>query len=116
MKRIIKADTNIDPLFKHIEDQIWATLSKYMHGPKGGFPKGDDEWKEYTRVEIGDYADDPSLIEVQVRSEFLVDFSSAIEISNKLDRVVEKYDPDSYFDVLDAGILVAYLDKGILNR
>ena len=81
MKRVIKTDTNIDPLFKHIEDQIWATLSKYMHGPKGGFPKGNDEWKEYTRVEIGDYADDPSLIEVQVRSEFLVDFSSAIEAS-----------------------------------
>lgn len=110
MKRVVKAST--DPFFKHLEDELWAAISKYA---KKRFGANDTDWKDYTVVEVGFYDEDPTLVEAQVRSEFAVSFKAANDLSEYLDRVVERYDPDAYFDQLDAGILVAYLDKGILN-
>ena len=105
MKRVITSAKKLDT--SKLENEIWAELGKYMTGPKGGFD--DDEWKDYTRVEIK--PSDDGRTEVQVRSEFLADFDDAIEVSEKLDKIIEKYDKDAYFDIEDAGIIVAYIER-----
>ena len=94
-----KLDTN------KLESQIWSVLEKYMK--KQGVDI--DDLKAYTVVEIGPSSDQES-IKVEVRSEYLTSFSTQIEVSEKLDKVVEKYDENAYFDCEDAGILAAFIE------
>ena len=101
--KTITASTNIDT--QSLERYIWAALEKDMKKKM----KGDDSWKEYTVVEVGPWDENPEMIEAEVRSEFLVNYKSQVEIDELLDEVVVKYDPDAYFEPWSAGISQAYL-------
>ena len=105
--KTITAATKIDT--NKLEQELWAQLEKSLR--RRGFPKGDDSWKDYTVVEIRPDESDPNRIIAEVRSEYLVDFDSQMDISTDLDKVIEKYDRDAYFEAEDAGISRAYLSK-----
>ena len=85
---------------KKLESEFWKVLEKYLS-------KYDDQWKDYTVVEITPEED---RTRVEVRSEYLTGFGFALRMSQRLDPIVEKIDPDAYFDCEDSGILVAYIN------
>lgn len=87
----------IDPT--EIKTRIYEVLSIYLN-------KYTDDWEDYTEVEV---VPEDGRTRVEVRSEYLTSFDFAIRVSEALDRVVAKYDPDAYFDCEDAGILVAFI-------
>ena len=105
-----KAVTAATKLDTHkLEQELWAAMGKWLEGPKGGFK--DDSWKEDTRVEVYPDPEHPEYMIAEVRSEYLVDFDSQMASGQYLDKVVEKYDKNAYFDAYDAGISRAYLEK-----
>ena len=87
----------IDPT--EIKTRIYEVLSIYLN-------KYTDDWEDYTVVEV---VPEEDRTRVEVRSEYLTSFDFAIRVSEALDRVVAKYDPDAYFDCEDSGILVAFI-------
>jgi len=101
--KTVTASTKLDT--NKLESQIWSVLERYMK--KEGVDV--DDLKAYTVLEIGPSSDQES-IKVEVRSEYLTSFRAQIEVSQKLDKVVEKYDKDAYFDCEDSGILVAFIE------
>lgn len=67
----------------------------------------DDFIGSYVHVEVKDIEDDR--VEVEVRGEF--NYDELFELTNRLNKVISKYDKHAYFDVEDAGIASAYLLK-----
>lgn len=100
MKRYICAAT-VD--CKKLGEKIWDVLHRFMTDPDRGFPE--DEWQEYCFVDIKPWAEDPSYTRVEVRAE--IGYDSMVELSVRLDPIVEKIDKDAYFDADMPGIISA---------
>ena len=67
----------------------------------------DDFIGSYVHVEVKDTED--GRVKVEVRGEF--NYDELFELTNRLDKVISKYDKHAYFDMEEAGIASAYLLK-----
>lgn len=101
-----------------LKADIVAGCEEYLTGPKGGFlPSGtpkQDKWDmtadEMYIVEVEKNSDN---IKVEVRAE--LDFDGMMNMSEILDDIIRKYDPDAYFDMEEPGIMDAYIEKNSVN-
>ena len=66
-----------------------------------------EEARQYYVVEVHDEGND---IEVEVRVE--LSYDSMVELSQLLDPIVQQVDPDAYFDVVEPGIMSAWISPG----
>lgn len=99
----VKSSATAEVISKELKDAAY----KLFKTPKWGF----ESYKE-----IDDYinpifavSEDPKTgdIEVQVRAE--LDYDNLMELADVLNKVVEKYDRDSYFDAEQPGILCSFI-------
>lgn len=99
----VKSSATAEVISKELKDAAY----KLFKTPKWGF----ESYKE-----IDDYinpifavSEDPKTgdIEVQVRAE--LDYDNLMELADVLNKVVEKYDRNSYFDAEQPGILCAFI-------
>ena len=72
-----------------------------------------EEAEYYSRVTIRPFEDDDNYIMVEVGAE--VGFEGQLMLCTALDEVIEKFDPESYFDMEDAGLSVAAVRKQCLQ-
>jgi hypothetical protein len=76
-----------------------------MKSPSIGF--NSKEAEEYSRVDI---TKGKNGVKVEVGAE--VGYDSLMDLAEKLDKVVSKYDKEAYFDAEAPGIITAYLTEG----
>lgn len=85
-----------------IHDKIRQVARKVLMSPSFGFP--DDEVDDYLHIDV---SKDDAGIRVEVRSE--LSYSGMRDLADWLDPVVQEYDPDSYFDDVEPGIIEAFI-------
>ena len=117
----VESSTDIASIdLNQLEADIKAGCEEYLTGPEGGFsPSGspkESKWDmnadEIYFVEIENEPEE-SRIRIEVRVE--LGYDSMIKMSEILDRIVEQYDPDAYFDIVTSGIMEAYIyDKSYI--
>ena len=78
-----------------------------MTTPYFGFDS--DDINLYCVVEADYDIDESGLgwIHIEVRAE--LSYEGMSTLVNKLDKIIQKYDSDAYFDFVDAGVVEAYL-------
>ena len=99
----VKSSATAEVISKELKDAAY----KLFKTPKWGF-ESDKEIDDYINP-IFAVSEDPKTgdIEVQVRAE--LDYDNLMELSDVLNKVVEKYDRNSYFDAEQPGILCAFI-------
>lgn len=85
---------------RKLRNELGASLGKIMIDDLGFEP---DEVEDYCRIDII-----PSENRIEVGAE--VDYEELEMISEGLNKVIEKYDEDAYFEPEVPGITVAYID------
>lgn len=88
--------------YQGLKDKLTKELNKVMKSPEFGFD--DDDIKEYSGVEV---KENEGQIYVSVWAE--VGFDALWTIKDALDPIIAKYDKDAYFDMEDAGRLLAVI-------
>lgn len=112
-KKDIESSTDIDAInLDDLRSEIAQGCEEYLTGPKGGYnPSGSPKESKWDmnadEVYFIDINKDMNCIRVEVRAE--LSYEGMINMSELLDPIVEKYDPDSYFDMVEPGIMEAYL-------
>lgn len=97
-----------------LEEDIKAGCEEYLTSPEGGFsPSGspkESQWDmnadEVYFVEIENEPEE-GRIKIEVRAE--LGYDGMMRMSEVLDKIVEQYDPDAYFDMVTSGIMEAYI-------
>lgn len=99
----VKSSATAEAISKELKDAAY----KLFKTPKWGF-ESDKEIEDYINP-IFAVSEDPKTgdIEVQVRAE--LDYDNLIELADVLNKVVEKYDKDAYFDAEQPGIISAVI-------
>lgn len=102
MKRYIKS--NFDAIGPQLKKELEEAGYNYMQSQ--GFTE--DEAKDWFIVEIENFVipEEPAK-RVEVRAE--LSYDGMFELSEILDSIIQKYDPDSYFDMVTSGIMEAVL-------
>lgn len=99
-----------DDVLENLYYKIHDKVIEIMMSENFGFDE--DEAESYSRVAIRPFEDDDSYIIVEVGAE--VSFEGQLELSVALDEVIEKFDPEAYFDMEDAGLSIAAVRKKCL--
>lgn len=99
----VKSSATAEVISKELKDAAY----KLFKTPKWGF-ESDKEIDDYINP-IFAVSEDPKTgdIEVQVRAE--LDYDNLMELADVLNKVVEKYDRNSYFDAEQPGIISAVI-------
>lgn len=99
----VKSSATAEAISKKLKDAAY----KLFKTPKWGF-ESYKEIDDYINP-IFDVSEDPKTgdIEVQVRAE--LDYDNLMELADVLNKVVEKYDRNSYFDADQPGILCSFI-------
>lgn len=99
----VKSNATAEVISKELKDAAY----KLFKTPKWGFER-DKEIDDYINP-IFAVSEDPKTgdIEVQVRAE--LDYDNLMELADVLNKVVEKYDRNSYFDAEQPGIISAVI-------
>lgn len=105
MIKIINESMSNDEVIERLYNQLESAVHKVMLSPKFGFLDGNVE--EYSKVIV--VSEDGDRIKAEIRAESGYDDLWALK--DACDPIVQKYDPDAYFDMLDSGIIVAYIEK-----
>lgn len=102
MESVVEAakSVNIDSL----KERIYKEAKKVMMSPEFGFPE--DEVDDYLVVEVRD-GDETTCVEVRAE----VSYEGMSEMADRLNKIVQRYDPDAYFDHVTYGIIEAYIRK-----
>lgn len=101
-----------------VDDDILETLYDVVHDKvievmmSDDFGFDSDEAESYSRVTIRPFENDDNYIIVEVGAE--VSFEGQLMLCTALDEVIKKFDPESYFDMEDAGLSVAAVRKQCL--
>lgn len=85
-----------------LEKELYDAATKLMTSRKWGFPE--DEVKDYLTISVNTEDED---VKVSVGAELT--YSSLEELGDELNKIITKYDKDSYFDMECPGRMVAYL-------
>ncbi len=90
-----------------ISKELKNAAYKLFKTPKWGFDS-DKEIKDYISP-IFEVSEDPKTgdLEVQVRAE--LEYDNLMDLAGVLDKVISKYDEDSYFEAEQPGILYAFI-------
>lgn len=99
----VKSSATAEVISKELKDAAY----KLFKTPKWGF-ESDKEIDDYINP-IFAVSEDPKTgdIEVQIRAE--LDYDNLMELADVLNKVVEKYDRNSYFDAEQPGIITAFI-------
>lgn len=99
----VKSSATAEVISKELKDAAY----KLFKTPKWGF-ESNKEIEDYINP-IFDVSEDPKTgdIEVQVRAE--LGYDNLMELADVLNKVVEKYDLNSYFDAEQPGIISAFI-------
>lgn len=100
--KLIQEKRSAESFIRKLEYEIRAALNKFMQQPKIGFLE--DEIDYYTSVGVklkGEH------IEISVGAE--LSYSSLEDLCTALNKVIEKYDHNAYFEPECPGRIVAYL-------
>lgn len=99
----VESSATVEVISKELKDAAY----KLFKTPKWGF-ESDKEIDDYINP-IFAVSEDPKTgdIEVQVRAE--LDYDNLMELADVLNKVVEKYDRNSYFDAEQPGIISAVI-------
>lgn len=95
---------NIDNLIQDLTNDLHVDLMMTMTSPDFGFD--DDEVDDYSAIDV-EYQLEENRIRVEVRAELTYEGLDALR--EELDSVIRQYDNDTYFDMLEPGILESYL-------
>lgn len=87
---------------KSLEDELYAEAKEVMMSGNFGFDE--NEVDDYLFVEVNQ---DAEKTVAEVRAE--ISYDGMMELSMKLDPIVQKYDDDAYFDMEAPGIMTAYI-------
>lgn len=100
--RSINSATDLSSL-----QQIQSELNKKLHEVMTELPFGflPDEVDEYSVVEV---TEEDGRIKAEVRAE--LDYDELFELCEALNPIVEKYDADAYFELVEPGIADAYIE------
>lgn len=93
-----------EELMDQILPEIKSKLKEIMTSPKFGFSY--TEWRDYSGADI--YLNNDGYFVVTVYAE--VSYDGLVDIMDALNPIVEKYDPDAYFDTETPGRCSAYID------
>lgn len=85
-----------------LEKELYDAATKLMTSRKWGFPE--DEVKDYLTISVNIEDED---VKVSIGAELT--YSSLEELGDELNKIITKYDKDSYFDMECPGRMVAYL-------
>lgn len=91
-----------------LKDEIEKTTLQYMTDNLGF---DEDEAKDYFEVELFNESD---TIRIEVRAE--LNTLGLEDLSDRLNKVVRKYDKEAYFDMVSSGIIDAVIDRNAYNR
>lgn len=95
---------------KKIADEIKAEIEKIY--------ADDKDLLEYFHVEPGvkkgHYDDGSDMNYIEVRTE--LGYDELMDLSEKLDKIVQKYDKYAYFDMEGGGIITAVIDNDLINE
>lgn len=94
---------------KELQDKLYNKASKVLQTPEFGFPL--NEIAEVLFVEI--HEDDYNII-AEVRGE--LSYEGMDTLARALNSIVEKYSKDAYFDMVEPGIMEAYLPKDSIKK
>ena len=86
-----------------VRTKIEKAVTRFM--VSGGFPE-DEVW-DYAHVDVADTSDG---LRVEVRAELTYD--NMYDLAETLNPIVAKYDSDAYFDMVEAGIIEAFIHTG----
>lgn len=100
-----------DEVLENLYNKIHDKVINVMMSDDFGFEE--DEAESYSKVVIRPFEDDDNYIIVEVGAE--VGFEAQLALSVALDEVIEKFDPEAYFDMEDAGLSVAAVRKKCLQ-
>lgn len=93
-------DIDIDATKDKLYQEINNAVSAYMQD------EGFDDPEQWSVVEVTD-ADD-GRVKVEVRAE--ISYDGMWNLKDILDPIVTQFDPSAYFDMVDSGIMEAYVD------
>lgn len=93
-----------EELMDQILPEIKSKLKEVMTSPRFGFSY--TEWRDYSGADI--YLNNDGYFVVTVYAE--VSYNGLVDIMDALNPIVEKYDPDAYFDADTPGRCSAYID------
>lgn len=98
----------IKEVCKEIQDELYDAASNLMQSPEFGFDLNDIA--DYLVVEVEpiyEFDDKPAGIKAEVRAE--LSYDGMDELAQELNPVVQKQDPEAYFDHVTGGIIDAYM-------
>lgn len=99
-----------EELMDQILSEIKSKLKEIMTSPKFGFSY--TEWRDYSGADI--YLNNDGYFVVTVYAE--VSYDGLVDIMDALNPIVEKYDPDAYFDTETPGRCSAYIDPNNIPK
>lgn len=100
---IYGGDTDV---LNHIHSKVEEEFNNIMQEPRFGFLP--DEIDDYSTIQVtSEMLNGEKYIKVEIRAE--LSFDGMMEIGERLNEVVSKFDIDAYFDMEDAGIMNAYI-------
>ena len=91
-----------------LKDEVEKITLQYMTDNLGF---NEDEAKDYFEVELFNESD---TIRIEVRAE--LNTLGLEDLSDRLNKVVRKYDKEAYFDMVSSGIIDAVIDRNAYNR
>lgn len=94
---------------KELQDKLYNKASEILQNPEFGFPL--NEIAEILFVEI--HEDDYNII-AEVRGE--LSYEGMDTLARALNPIVEKYSKNAYFDMVEPGIMEAYLPKDSIKK
>lgn len=98
-----------DEFIKELQDKLYNKASKVLQTSEFGFPL--NEIAEVLFVEI--HEDDYNII-AEVRGE--LSYEGMDTLARALNPIVEKYSKNAYFDMVEPGIMEAYLPKDSIKK
>lgn len=102
-----RAPYKIQEGLKTLQDKLYNAASKLMQSPEYGFPL--EDIAEYLVIEVETLQDGNDIVgyKAEVRAE--LSFDGMLGLAEALNPIVEKIDPDAYFDQVTGGIMDAYM-------
>lgn len=96
----------MDQVLKEIKSKLKEVMTSYQFG------YDDNEWEDYSGADI--YLNNDGYFVVTVYAE--VSYDGLVDIMDALNPIVEKYDPDAYFDTETPGRCSAYIDPNNIPK
>ena len=90
------------------EQTLLSELQAALTDTMKSFGFEDREVPMYSRIDISENRDGYIVIEVGAE----LDYDAMFMLSEKLDPIVQKYDPDTYFEMDEPGLMSAFLQPG----